>query len=386
MNELTERHVQAVWYDVSLRPRELVSSGGEAVRVVSPGEWNGGAGPDFTGAVLELGEARRVMTGDVEVHICPADWDLHGHGADPNYRNVIAHVTWREGPSPESLPRGAVSIYLGRCMDPGFTPERIDLPAYPYLKYPVSSRPCEKRYSGDQAYAGRLLCSIGRHRIKMKARRLTGRLLERTAAGGADGDAVRRQLFYEELLAALGYSANVAGFRRLAERVPLASLPADGETVEAALVSAAQFERFDRHGSRPANSPEKRLALAARLISSPAVMALRQSTDFSREACGRMVELLSASRSLGRRRAAAIVTNVILPFAVAEGRAAIPDDYLPPEDVSLPVRIAAMRLLGRDHNPAIYLRNGLALQGLIHVYKHYCGVYYPKCEDCALAG
>ena len=63
MNPLTERHVQAVWYDAALRPKRLVSRRGSEVAVVSPGEWNLGAGPDFRNAVLEVGQDRRRIVG-----------------------------------------------------------------------------------------------------------------------------------------------------------------------------------------------------------------------------------------------------------------------------------------------------------------------------------
>ena len=62
---LTERHVQAVWYDRDLRPDRLVSRRGERVAVVHPGTWNLEAGPDFLGAVLEVGEPPRRVVGDV---------------------------------------------------------------------------------------------------------------------------------------------------------------------------------------------------------------------------------------------------------------------------------------------------------------------------------
>ena len=55
MNPITERHVQAIWYDAALRPQRLLTRRGSDVTVVSPGEWNLGAGPDFRNAVLELG-------------------------------------------------------------------------------------------------------------------------------------------------------------------------------------------------------------------------------------------------------------------------------------------------------------------------------------------
>ncbi|MBO7684292.1 MAG: DUF2851 family protein, partial [Kiritimatiellae bacterium] len=129
MSAVSERHVQAIWYDAALRPRRLRTRRGSEVFVVSPGEWNLGPGPDFRNAVLEIGPDRRRLVGDVEIHLCPADWDIHGHGADPNYRNVVAHVTWRGGPDPGSLPSGAVSIWLGPFVaaDPSFSPDHIDL-------------------------------------------------------------------------------------------------------------------------------------------------------------------------------------------------------------------------------------------------------------------
>ena len=78
---MKERHVQAIWYDGRLRPKNLFTRRGESVNVISPGEWNSGAGPDFRRAVLEIGREHRRIAGDVEVHLCPSDWDLHGHGS-----------------------------------------------------------------------------------------------------------------------------------------------------------------------------------------------------------------------------------------------------------------------------------------------------------------
>ena len=391
---LTERHVQAIWYDAALRPKRLVSRRGSEIRVVSPGVWNLGPGPDFRAAVLEIGRERRRVTGDVEVHVVPSDWDLHGHGSDPNYRNVVAHVTWGCGPEPSTLPPGAVSIWLGRFLssDPSFSLAQVDLGAYPYARLPLPSRPCESKLANNPDLAHETLAAAGRHRLRMKSRRLQGRLAERQSASGGEHLAVRRQVYYEEVMTALGYSRNARQFRRVAERVPIDSLPNEVGPARNALMTAGTFEEWDRSGCRPHNSPEERLAHAADIMVSTPTLGMAETRNFDASACRRMVSAMCTGegspplRVLGKGRAAAIIANVIVPFALAEGRIAESPDWLPPEDISDPVRLTASRLFGRDHNPAAYYAgNGLLIQGLLQIHRDHCLASYPECENCGLA-
>ena len=97
---ITERHVQAIWYDPALRPSPLRTVRGVDLVVRDPGVWNLEAGPDFRHAVLEVGRCRNVVEGDVEIHLRPSDWVAHGHGNDPAYSGVVAHVTWYGGNPP----------------------------------------------------------------------------------------------------------------------------------------------------------------------------------------------------------------------------------------------------------------------------------------------
>ena len=88
---------------------------------------------------------------------------------------------------------------------------------------------------------------------------------------------------------------------------------------------------------------------------------------------------------LGESRAAAILTNVVLPFAAAEEE--LPAgvlEQLPPEDLSAPMRLTALHLLGRDHNPALYSDNGLLQQGLLQIHLDFCLNAKPGCDACAL--
>lgn len=400
MEPLTERHVQAIWYDSSFRPHRLYTRRGVEVKVVSPGEWNLGAGPDFKNAVLEIGRERRRLVGDVEIHLSPNDWDFHHHGADPRYRNVIAHVTWGCGPIPDSLPIGAVSIWIGRFFtgNLSFSTDAIDLMAYPYARLPCCARPCEGRVAHDPVVAKRLLVEAGRHRLKMKSRRIAGRISEAMSRSCClmlpQGDEarisrereVRRQVFYEEVMTALGYSRNTAQFRHVAQRIPIAMLPEGTEAARTAFLAAGSFEEWDRTSYRPNNTPEHRLEKAAEIFAETSVMSMMDVCGFDGGDCRTMVREMTPRHCMGRGRAAAIIANVIVPWAMAEGRIDEAPEWLPPEDISDPVRLTAFRLFGRDHNPAaFYSVNGLLIQGLLQIHRDYCLQMHPDCSECRFA-
>lgn len=379
---ITERHVQAIWYDQALRPTQLYATGRNGtpeigVQVVHPGTWNLGAGPDFLGAVLEVGPCRRRVTGDVEVHLSPADWSGHRHGSDAAYRNIVAHVTWRAGPVPATLPPGALSIVIGGLFasDPGFAPEAIDLSSYPLARLPAEERPCHLAYKEDGARTLALLVEAGRRRLARKARRLKEMM---------DAGESREQLFYSEIMGALGYTANAQAFRQIAAAVPYRCLRAEPETADKALVAASSFAGTKWNG-RPGNAPEVRLRAAAKLFLETGVMALAEADDFSPAACRRHQAEITSARCVGRGRAAAILANIVVPWAIAAGRIDGAPEWMPPEDVPNVVRLVASRVLGRDHNPAVcYAANGVAIQGVIEVGRGMCGRLHPDCRGCAL--
>ncbi|GAD04615.1 hypothetical protein PORCRE_305 [Porphyromonas crevioricanis JCM 15906] len=67
---------------------------GQAVSVLSPGELNIDAGPDFFNASIKIGEAE--MVGCVEIHKKSSDWYTHKHDRDPAYDNVILHIVLQD--------------------------------------------------------------------------------------------------------------------------------------------------------------------------------------------------------------------------------------------------------------------------------------------------
>ena len=355
---ITERHVQAIWYDSALRPACLRTVLGGDVSVVDPGVWNLEAGPDFRHAVLELGRDRRRVEGDVEVHLKPSDWSLHGHSTDSAYGNVVAHVTWHQGDPPPDLPPGCVSVCIGNFLRArnDFSPDEIDVAAYPYAKLPASRRPCERFFGQNPDLGLEVLREAGRRRLLVKAHRMQKRFLR-------VGDP--EQVFYEEMFAAFGYAKNSVPFRVLAERLPLQDLPASEEMACEALNSVAALEVAETHpwcraNIRPANRPEVRMMDAAALFTG------------------------GKPRHLGSRFLAALMANVIVPYAIARGVVKDVPRWLPPECANGVTRLAAFRLFGRDHNPALYSGNGVLQQGLIQIHRDYCLAAHPDCVACRL--
>ncbi len=435
----TERHLQCLWFDARYRPIVFPLPGGKTLAVLDPGEWNLEAGPDFVNATLLIQPGERRVRGDVEVHVRPSDWDAHRHRDDPAYAHVVVHVTWFAGPMPRSLPPDAYSVSLAEPIlaRRGLSLDDIDVKAYPHAVLPETPRPCEGYLKTDPDCARTLLASAGRHRIDTKTARIRARL---------DKTGDRRQVFYEEAMAALGYKHNQQPFRTLARLRPVNALGLSRETAYARLLGIARLlpqpdvspdeegRRFIRDlwdiwwheadeagtsdeplgwrasGLRPQNAPVRRLAAAAALFSGPSDVLC----DLDRVADGNGAAWLSCVRAclesrcrwpfwnhrlafssqpdeahdialLGDSRADAIVTNVVVPFAAAEGR--LPSavlDHLPTEDVSAPMRLAANHLLGRDHNPALYARDGLLQQGLIQIHLDFCLTARPGCDACRL--
>ncbi len=440
-----ERHLQCVWYDERLRPSHLQTESGEPVVVLSPGRWNLGAGPDFLGASLRIGD--RCVTGDVEVHIRPSDWRAHGHGSDPRYADVAVHVTYHPlagDAAGVGLPPHIVSVSLRAPLAArrGFALEDIDIAAYPHEVLPATPRPCGVALSrlSQDAWAD-LLSQAGRHRIRVKAARIRARL---DIAGNP------RQVFYEECMAMLGAKSNTTPFRKVAQMLPLdqwdrapgpeadfrryarllgtAGLLPDPDALRhaesrdfAAALRAEWFRtgggaesirdcaEWNFSGLRPANRPERRLAAAAVLFADDELLDRLLAHDVpDRQWFSSRLNLLVRLRPLrfwasrpaldsdpgprplaplGAARAAVLLSNVLIPLRLAEepdaADALLP--CLPPEDLAAPARETAFRLFGRDHNPALYLRSGLREQGLLAIHRDFCLRVQGGCEACPLA-
>lgn len=392
-----ERRLQALWAGPG-RPGGLALPDGTPIEVLDPGRWNRAPGPDFLGALLAFGgEPRR---GDVELHLRPADWDAHGHAADPAYRGVILHVAWFPGAPAKTLPPAVPTLILRPFAEHAGP---VDFAALDPSAPEGSPRPCRRAFGDDPGALDRLLRAAGHCRLRAKAARLAEALR-------AQGPA---QTLHEGLFAALGYRRNAAPFRRLAQELPLGRLlPLAPAQRFAVLAGVAGLLRQDRHRAlwdlwwrsgfppplrpydwdlralRPQNHPLRRLAAAAPLLDRLDDL-LRLSLDrlpaaLTEHARALCAPLGLAGAPLGAARANAIVANLAVPARLALG-ALDPDRLgdLPGEDPSQPMRQAwhsltgALRALPRD---------ALRQQGLLQIHADFCSNPALACATCPLAG
>ncbi len=99
---MNEHLLQFIWQFQYFNKSELATTGGDPIRIITPGSLNTQQGPDFSGARIRIGSA--VWAGSVELHIRTSDWFSHDHGTDSNYKNVILHVVYENDMASFSLP------------------------------------------------------------------------------------------------------------------------------------------------------------------------------------------------------------------------------------------------------------------------------------------
>ncbi|MBI5748171.1 MAG: DUF2851 family protein [Nitrospinae bacterium] len=203
--KISERLVRCIWLD-QLFKDDIFTTDGRKIKVLSPGWWNLGEGPDFKKTVISI-DGEKVLKGDAEVHVYSSDWKKHGHHRDERYKNVIIHVfMWNDLKSTDSnILQLEVSQFLKEEIE--HIEDTIDIHGYPY-KSPKEYGDCS---SGDAEKIGSLLDIAGDARVIEKAERF------KSALNGCGWE----QLLYEGIMESLGYRRNKLQFRSLAKSIPL---------------------------------------------------------------------------------------------------------------------------------------------------------------------
>jgi len=440
-----ERLLQAVWQNQRLQRDRLRTADGRPVHVLHPGFASVEGGPDFRGAVIQIGDAAP-RSGDVEIDLRIGGWRAHGHDRNPAFKNVLLHVVWdgevhRPKSTAQSLP---AVLSLANVLDAPLAELSLALENESPRVLPESLRGqcCTALRELEVPQQAKILDAAARVRFQAKAEQFRARARH---VGW-------EQALWEGLFRALGYKHNFWPMQNLAELRPrwmsgadtdiarqarlfgiggllptdLSRSPAGGDGYLRRLWDCWWRERdafgdcllpravWKFHGLRPANHPQRRLALAAHwladknFVAGIEAWAARELPD--RMLAGSLREILEVDRDefwswhwtfrsarlkkpqplLGDARVTDLAVNVLLPWLwtrAAEGRngklqRVIEHRYTvwPPAEDNAVLRLARQRLLGVGRSRT--LGSAAAQQGLMQITRDFCEHSDAVCTGC----
>ena len=432
-----ERWLQQIWRHQRLQRNSLVTTDGRAVQILHPGFWNREPGPDFKQALIQLVGAPP-RSGAVEIDVEPRGWKAHGHHRNPSFQDVILHVVWEQDDHPDNagIPTLALRPFLDSPIEnlAGWLDrEAVDIS--PESIRGQCSAPLKALNSEGVV---ELLRQASLLRIKRKAGELAG--LARHVGWS--------EALFQGLCGALGYKHNTWPMRRVAEIGGISGAAAGALGFEARLLGLAGFlpnelppaaggdyarelwdvwwRERDRwqdsilprsawvlSGVRPANHPQKRLALAARWLAGPdlaegilawfwadpqsagsfesleALFSPGEHEFWSYHPTLQSKRGMTAQPLLGQGRAVDLVVNIVVPWLWARvdagGSEALRTKlelafaHLPAGEDNSVLKLARSRLLSHPRGLP-----GLAFvqQGLLQIVRDFCAKSDSLCNQC----
>ncbi len=238
-----EKFLYEIWKEQEFET-ELLTSDGEKIHIIDTGHENKDlGGPDFLNARIKIGNI--TYCGDVEIDSFYSDWKNHGHNLNKKYNKVILHTTLnhdssnsfvytQEGRKVQSVPLDSfIKNDIRSNIQEAISKER---------KNRINKMPCiEVNGMLDKQEKLDFIFDLGISRFRKKCERNIERIKELkylkelnlkepivkysldenyynkkyTSEDFKDAD-LWKQLFYEEVFEALGYSKNKKEFLQLA--------------------------------------------------------------------------------------------------------------------------------------------------------------------------
>jgi hypothetical protein len=234
-----ELELQARWFAGDFG-REFRSTAGDKIDIVQFGVWNREAGPDFCEAAVRI-NGGEPMRGCIEFDLTDRNWEAHGHATNSAFDETVLHVfvhkSEREFFSRTSSNRNVPQIMVEIAALPDLLSANVPLARPGRCQAPLEDLP-EERVRG-------ILTAAAQFRQQRK-----GASIQRKIDSHG-----RDEALFQEIAAALGYKQNKLPFTLLAQRLPLKTLRAQIDDVEAMIFGAAGFlenpDLGDRIGPQP---------------------------------------------------------------------------------------------------------------------------------------
>lgn len=418
-----EAKLQNLWGAIDT-DREYLTADKRRLKIIFPGAHNNEAGPDFLNAKIQM--ENKIRIGDIEIHIKSSDWNHHSHNNNPAYDNVILHVVEKDD-AIENKPDIPVFLIADAVR-----------------KTRAQNNPCPFFAHADESgKTGKLLEEAGIEKFKEKT---SSMLLEMLKTGA-------EKTFLKQIFRAIGYKKNSENFTELSGRLfnyDLRELKKD-DAVKAVLwgesgllpeskkydltpeisefleniwnkwwkirKSATPEIKWERTGTRPLNSPERRLAALCLLLKKTDCAPLNFFYS-NVENSGRPEKLwqtlkkilicsdplwdnysnFTAKRKdpaavLGENRALELAVNAILPGLTAYAK--LKEDahtekfiekawlFLPPtQDNKLVKSALKMWFQDKSVDRKKLLDSSAKIQGTMRIYNEFCRKSSSDCKAC----
>ena len=378
---------------------EQQTTDGRKVEILSVGEHNRDAGPDYSHARVKIDGHEWV--GNIEIHVCSSDWLRHHHHVDKAYDNVILHVV-RTADKPIYNARGEL---VPQC-ELQYPSDKDYLSALftsaQQMDSAMSRIGCAEQLVRDPELISKgWRKSLLRKRLECK-RGSIERLLEITKGSW-------EHALYISLARNFGFHTNSLPFEQLAINTPLSYLQKHRNNLfqltallmgqaglidEPAMQKEYDFLRMKfglnpmdpsiwKHARmRPQNSPELRIQQFAQLLyQSENLLSKILDTDDLKELEGLFEITCSGSKPVGKSSIDILLINTVLPYKYAyalhknnaekaENMMALME-RIPAENNTI---IRQWRVLGQK------ISNAADTQALLHLYQNYC--QHHECINC----
>jgi hypothetical protein len=393
---------------------EQTTTDGLSVEIISTGQYNRNAGPDFSNAHVRIGQQDWI--GNIEIHIHASDWYKHKHHTDGAYDNTILHIVCVadkdiENTRGEKIPQCELRYPADRDYMSEWLVHAQE------MQMPVYHIECSHQLQSDaslmtEGWKKTLLLK----RLECKRQSIL-QLLSITQNSWTHA-------FYISLAHNFGFHTNGIAFETLAIQTPLSCLLKHRDSLfqvtaillgQSGLLNAdtaidrerkalwneyeflsKKFSLTPMHASlwkkarmRPQNAPEVRIRQFAQLIHHSEFLfsKLIQAQDIDT-----MVDILQVevqdtdtriflSPKLGRKSIEILLINTIIPYqyAYAIAQQKVKNDAtvlqlmeaIPAEDNSI---IRQWKMLGQT------IHSAADTQALIHLYQNYCQPH--QCYNC----
>jgi hypothetical protein len=448
VNAIPERWVVEIWQNRLLGRTDLVTEEGEPIKIIYPGRINDDRGADLLDAVISTSQG--LIKGDIEVHVKSSSWWAHQHHLAPAYNRVILHVVfWHDAKTAINLQNGqnvptlalhkfinsetdqrVNSVYLsdnwhmpcrsaiGRW-DTGILEELLDIAgeerflgkAADFQKALAQTEASQSLYLGIMGALG--YTKNKQPLLELAYRMPLNKLESETSGRASDAECLARQQAL--LLGTAGLlpsqRSNCYGTGRWD----------DGwiEKLEEVWASSRQtvtMSEDDWHlfKVRPSNFPTRRIAAMSYLLLRYREKGILEELinklgeAMADTSCHRLEGALRVTTDgywvnhidfglpsrviipalLGEGRAADIVVNVLLPFAVAWGRLTDrPELVIKAFDLyhhypRLAVNTVERHMRNQLGISSYLVNSARRQQGLIHIYKTLCS--QGKCLSCPI--